>query len=173
MPSNHLILYRPLLFLPSIFPTIRILSSESVLCVRWPKYWSFSLSINPSNEYSGLISFRIDWFDLLGIQIMLNGLNGLWRGSYISCSRKSCLVSIPSLSLKLPTTGKGLQFCLFVRKQVSIPQYHRSWQNLWDSCARVKGKFINHCNSSSQNSNTCACSQSPDSYKAMVASWCL
>ena len=130
MPSNHLILCHPLLFLPSIFPTIRILSSQSVLCIRWPKYWSFSLSINPSNGYSGLISFRIDWFDLLGVQIMLNVLNGLWRGSYISCSRKSCLVSIPSLSLKLPTTGKGLQFCLFVRKQVSIPQYHRSLKKL-------------------------------------------
>ena len=64
MPSNHLILCRPLL-LPSIFPSIRVFSSESVLCIRWPKYWSFSFSISPSNEYSGLISFRIDWFDLL------------------------------------------------------------------------------------------------------------
>ena len=60
MPSNHLILYRPLLFLPSIFPSIRVFSKESVLCIRWPKYWSFSFSISPSNEYSGLISFRID-----------------------------------------------------------------------------------------------------------------
>ena len=68
MPSNHLILCRPLLFLPSIFPSIRVFSNESVLSIRWPKYWSFSLSISPSNEYSGLISFRIDWFDLLEIQ---------------------------------------------------------------------------------------------------------
>ena len=64
MPSNHLILYHPLLLPPSIFPSIRVFSSESVLCIRWPKYWSFSLSISPSSEYSGLISFRTDWFDL-------------------------------------------------------------------------------------------------------------
>ena len=66
MPSSHLILCPPLLLLPSIFPTIRVFSSESTLCIRWPKYWSFIFSISPSNEYSGLISFRIDWFDLLG-----------------------------------------------------------------------------------------------------------
>ena len=65
MPSNHLILWCPLLLLPSIFPSIRVFSSESVLCIRWPKYGSFSFSISPSNEYSRLISFRIDWFDLL------------------------------------------------------------------------------------------------------------
>ena len=64
-PSNHPILCYPLLLLPSIFPSIRVFSSESVLCIWWPKYWSFSFSISPSNEYSGLISFRIDWFDLL------------------------------------------------------------------------------------------------------------
>ena len=64
MPSNHLILYCPLLLLPSIFPSIRVFSNDSVLCIRWPKYWSCSFSISPSNEYSGLISFRIDWFDL-------------------------------------------------------------------------------------------------------------
>ena len=61
MPSNHLILYHPLLFQPSTFPSIRVFSNELVLCIRWPKYWSFSFSISPSNEYSGLISFRIDW----------------------------------------------------------------------------------------------------------------
>ena len=64
MSSNHLILCHPFLLLPSIFPSIRILSNESVLCIRWPKYWSFSFSISPSNEYSGLISFRMDWFDI-------------------------------------------------------------------------------------------------------------
>ena len=68
MPSNHLILCRPLLLLPSVFPSIRVFSNESALCIRWPKYWSFSCSISPSNEYSGLISFSIDWFDLLAIQ---------------------------------------------------------------------------------------------------------
>ena len=64
MPSNHLILCHPLLLLPSIFPSIRVFSNESVLCIRWPRYWSFSFSISPSNEYSGLISFRVDWLDL-------------------------------------------------------------------------------------------------------------
>ena len=74
MPSNHLILHHPLLLLPSILPTIRVFSSESVLCNRWPKYWSFSFSISPSNEYSGLISFRIDWFDFLAVQGTLESL---------------------------------------------------------------------------------------------------
>ena len=68
MPSNHLILCHPLLLQPSIFPSIRAFSNESVPCIRWPKYWSFSFSISPSNEYSGLISFRIDWLDLLVVQ---------------------------------------------------------------------------------------------------------
>ena len=68
MPSNHLILCRPLLLPPSILPNIRVDSNESALCVRWPKYWSFSFSISPSNEYSGLIPFVIDWFDLLAVQ---------------------------------------------------------------------------------------------------------
>ena len=68
MPSNHLILCHSLLFLPSIFPSIRVFSNESVLPIRWPKYWSFSFSISPSNEYSGLISFRVDWLDLLAVQ---------------------------------------------------------------------------------------------------------
>ena len=74
MPSNHLILCHPLLLLPSVFPSIRVLSNESVLHIRWPKYWSFSLSISPSNEYSGLISFRMDWLDLLAVQGSLKSL---------------------------------------------------------------------------------------------------
>ena len=68
MPSNHLLLCHPLLLLPSIFPSIRVFSKESVLCNRWPKYWSFSFSISPSNEHQGLISFRMDWLDLLAVQ---------------------------------------------------------------------------------------------------------
>ena len=68
MPSNHLILYHPILLLPSIFPSIRAFSNESVLCIRWPKYWSFSFSISPSNKHPGLISFRMDWLDLLAVQ---------------------------------------------------------------------------------------------------------
>ena len=74
MPSNHLIFCRPLLLLPSIFPRIRVFSNESALCLRWPKYWNFSFSISPSNEYSGLISFRMDWLDLLAVQGTLKSL---------------------------------------------------------------------------------------------------
>ena len=74
MPSNHLILCRPLLLLPSIFPSIRVFSSESALCIRWPKYWSFSFNIRPSNERPGLISFRMDWLDLLAVQGTLKSL---------------------------------------------------------------------------------------------------
>ena len=74
MPSNHLILYHPLLLLPSIFPSIRVFSDESALHIRWQKYWSFSFSISPSNEYSGLISFRMDWLDLLAVQGTLKSL---------------------------------------------------------------------------------------------------
>ena len=74
MPSNHLLLCRPLLPLPSIFPSIRVFSNESVLCIRWPEYWSFSFSISPSNEYSGLVSFKIDWLNLLAVQGTLKSL---------------------------------------------------------------------------------------------------
>ena len=74
MPSNHLILCHPLLLPLSIFPSIRVFSNESVLCIRWPKYWSFSFNISPSNEYSGLISFRMDWLDLLAVQGTLKSL---------------------------------------------------------------------------------------------------
>ena len=74
MPSNHLILCHPLLLLPSIFPFIRVFSNESALQIRWPKDWSLSFSINPSNEYSGLISFRMDWLDLLAVQVTLKSL---------------------------------------------------------------------------------------------------
>ena len=74
VPSNHLILCHPLLLLPSIFLSIRVFSNELAVCIRWPKYWSFSFSISPSNEYSGLISFRIDWFDLHAVQEILKSL---------------------------------------------------------------------------------------------------
>ena len=74
MPSNHLILCRPLLLLPSILPSIKVFSNKSVLCIRWPKYWSFSFSIRPSNEYSGLISLKMDWLDLLAVQGTLKSL---------------------------------------------------------------------------------------------------
>ena len=88
MPSNHLILYRHLLLLPSIFPSIRVFSNESVLCIRWPEYWSFSFSISPSNEYSGLISLRMDFLDLLPVQGTLNSLlhNHSSKASILQCS---------------------------------------------------------------------------------------
>ena len=88
MPSNHLILCHPLLFLPSILPSIRVFSNESVICIRWPKYRNFSFSISPSNEYSGLISFRIYWFDLLADQGTLKSLlqHHSSKASILQCS---------------------------------------------------------------------------------------
>ena len=96
MPSNHLILCPPLLFLPSIFPSIRVFSNESVLCIRWPKYWSFSFSITPSNEYSGLISFRMDWLDVLAVQGTLKSL--LQHSSKASILRRSAFFIVPTLT---------------------------------------------------------------------------
>ena len=88
MPSNHLILCHPLLLLPSIFPSIRVFSNESVLCIRRPKYWSFSLSISPPSEYSGLISFRVDWLDCLAVQKTLKSLiqHHSSKASFLWCS---------------------------------------------------------------------------------------
>ena len=103
MPSNHLILCRPLLFLPSIFPSIRVFSNESVLSIRWPKYWSSSFSISPSNEYSGLISFRMDWFYLLVVQLILKNL--LQYNSKASVLQYSAFFMV-HLSHLYMTTGK-------------------------------------------------------------------
>ena len=88
MPSSHLILWHPLLLLPSIFPSIRDFSNESAVCIRWPKYWSFNFSISPSNEYSGLISHKIDWFDLIAIQRTLRSLlqHHSSKASILQCS---------------------------------------------------------------------------------------
>ena len=104
MPSNHLILCRPLL-LPSIFPSIRVFPNESVLCIRWPKYWDFNFSISPSSEYSGLISFRIDWFDLLAVQGTLKGLLQ-HHSSKASILRHSAFFMV-QLSHPYMTTGKN------------------------------------------------------------------
>ena len=90
MPSNHLILCRPLLLLPSIFPSIRVFSNESALHIRWPNYWSFSLSISPSNEHPGLISFRMDWLDLLAVQEVEHLKWILWTKSFFSGSESPC-----------------------------------------------------------------------------------
>ena len=106
MPSNHLILCHPLLLLPSIFPSIRVFSNESALPIRWPKYWSFSFSISPSNEHSGLISFRIDWFDLLAVQGTLKSLLQLYssKASILQCSS----FFMVQLSHPYMTTGKTI-----------------------------------------------------------------
>ena len=119
MPSNHLILCRPLL-LPSIFPSIWVFSNESVLCIKWPKYWSFSLNISPSNEYFGLISFRMDWLDLLAVQGTLESLlqhhsskvSILWHSAFF----------IVQLSYSYMTTGKttALTRRTFVSKVTSL-----------------------------------------------------
>ena len=106
MPSSHLILCRPLLRLPSIFPSIRVFSNESVLHIRWPKYWSFSFSISPSNEYSALISFRLDWLDLLAVQGTLKSLLQ-HHSSKASILQHSAFV-IVQLSHPHMTTGKTI-----------------------------------------------------------------
>ena len=106
MPSNHLILCFPLLFPPSIFPSIRVFSNESVLHIRWPKYWSFSFRISPSNEYSGLISFRIDWLDLLAVQGTLKSL--LQHHSSKALVLRHSAFFIVQLSHPYMTTGKTI-----------------------------------------------------------------
>ena len=121
MPSNHLILCHPLLFLPLIPPSIRVFSNESTLCMRWPKYWSFSFNISPSNEHPGLISFRMDWLDLLGVQGTLKSL--------LQChsSRASIFQGsdffIVQLSHPYMITGKtkALTRPTFVGKVMSLP----------------------------------------------------
>ena len=106
MPSNHPILCHPLLFLPSVFPSIRVFSSESALHIRWPKYWSFSFNISPSNELQGLISFRMDWLDLLAVHRTLKSLlqHHSSKASILQCSA----FFIVQLSHPYMTTGKTI-----------------------------------------------------------------
>ena len=111
MPSKHLILYGPVLLLPSIFPSIRVFSSESVLRIRWPKYWSFSFNISPSNEYSGLISFRMDWLDLLAVQGTLKSLHQR-HSSKASILWHSASFMV-QLSHQYMTTGKTIALTLW------------------------------------------------------------
>ena len=120
MPSNHLILCRPLLLLPSIFPSIRVFSNESVLCIRWPKYLRFSFSISPSNEYSGLISFKVDWLDFLAVQGTLKSLHQ-HHGSKASILQCSAFF-IVQLSHPYMTTGKTIALTrgTFVSKVMSL-----------------------------------------------------
>ena len=120
MPSNHLILCGPLLLLPSIFPRIKVFSSESVLCIRWPKYWSFSFSISPSNDYSGLISFRMDWLDFPAVQGTLKSLlqHHSSKASILRCSA----FFMVQLSHPYMTTGKTITLTrrTFVGKVMSL-----------------------------------------------------
>ena len=120
MPSNHLILCCPLLLLPSVFPSIRVFSNESVLYIRWPKYWSFSFSISSSNEYSGLISFRLDWLDLLAVQGTLKSLLQ-HHSSKASILQRSAFF-IVQFSHPYMTTGKttALTRQTFVGKVMSL-----------------------------------------------------
>ena len=123
MPSNHLILCHPLLLLPSIFPSIRVFVNGSVLCTRWPKYWSFSFSNSPSNEYSGLISLRVAWFDLLAVQgthkslLQHHSSNAsiLWRSAFFTVQ----------LSHPYMTTGKTIALTrwTFIGKVMSLLLY--------------------------------------------------
>ena len=120
MPSNHLILCCPLLFPPSIFPSTRIFSNESVLCIRWPKYWSFSFNINPSNEHPGLIPFRMDWLDLLAVQGTLETLlqHHNSKASILRCSA----FFMVQLSHPHMTTGETITLTrwMFVGKVMSL-----------------------------------------------------
>ena len=120
MPSNHLILWRPLLLLRSIFPSIRVFSNESVICIRWPKYWRFSFSISPFNEHSGLISFRMDWLDLLAVQGTLKSLfqHHSSKASIFQCSA----FLIVQFSHPYKTTGKDIALTrwTFVGKVMSL-----------------------------------------------------
>ena len=120
MPSNHLILCRPLLLLPSIFPSIRVCSNESILRMRWPKYWSFSFNISPSNVYSGLISFRMDWLDILAVQGTLKSL--LQHHSSKALILRHSAFFIVQLSHPYMTTGKTIALTrwTFVDKLMSL-----------------------------------------------------
>ena len=120
MPSNHLILCHPLLLQPSIFPSIRVFSNESVLCIRWPKYWSCSFSTSPSNEYSGLISFRIDWFDFLAVQ---GTLKSFLQHHSLKSSILQCLAFLMvQLSHPYMTTRKTIALTIrtFVSKVMAL-----------------------------------------------------
>ena len=120
MPSNHLILCHPLLLLPSIFPSIRVFTNESALCIRWPKYWSFSFNISPSKGHPGLISFRMDWLDLLVVQETLKGL--LQHHSSKALILRRSAFFIVQLSYPYVTIGKTIALTrrTFVGKVMSL-----------------------------------------------------
>ena len=135
MPSNHLILCCPLLLLPSIFPSIRVFSNESTVPIRWPKYWSFSFSISPSNEYSGLISFRMDWFDLPAVQGTLKSLlqqhslkaSVLWHSAFFMVQLSQPYVTTEkTIALTIWTfVGKVMSLLLNMLSRLSITKGDR------------------------------------------------
>ena len=139
MLSNHLILCRPLLLQPSIFPSIRVFSSESVLWIRWPKYWNFQFSMSPSNEYSGLISFRIDWLDLLAVQGSLRSF--LQHHSSKASIHQGSAFYIVQLSHPYMTTGKTIALTRwnFVSKVMSL---------LFNMLSRLVTAFLPRCQAS-------------------------
>ena len=130
MPSSHLILCHPFLLPPSVFPSIRVFSSESVLHIRWPEYWSFSFSISPSNEYSGLFSFRIDWFDLLAVQGTLKSLlqhhsskaSILWHSASLFFTISQRLVMLISTESMMPSNHFILCHSLLLLPSISQHQ---------------------------------------------------
>ena len=130
MPYHHLMLCHPLLFLPSIFPSIRIFSNESALCIRWPKFWSFNFSISPSNKHPGLISFRIDWLKLLAVQGTLKSLLQ-HHSSKASILRRSAFF-IVQLSHPYMTTGKTIALTrrTFVDKVMSLLLVVEIWNSI-------------------------------------------
>ena len=145
MPSNHLILRHPLVLLPSIFPSIRVFSNESALCIRWPKYWSFSFNISPSNEYSGLISFRMDWLDLLAVQGTLKSLlqhhsskaSILWLSAFLILQlSRPYVTSGKTIALTRQTyVGKVMSLLFNMLSGLVIPFLPRS-KRLLISCHR-------------------------------------
>ena len=139
MSSNHLILCHPLLLPPSIFPSIRVFSSESALGIRWPKYWSFSFNISPSNEYSELISFRIDWLELLEVQETLKSL--LQHHSSKASILWHLAFFIVQLSHPYMTTGKTIAFTRwnFVGMLISLLSFSPMWGRWW---ARVLSGWL-------------------------------
>ena len=145
MPSNHLILCHPLLLPPSIFPSIRVFSSESVLCIRWPKYWSFSFNISFSNEYSGLISFRRNWLNLFAVQGTLKSFlqhyssktSILWHSAFF----------VVQLSHPYMTTGKTIAFTgrTFVGKVMSLLFNTLFFSSAFDYCRYLAAKSLQSC----------------------------
>ena len=144
MPSNHLVLCHSLFLLPSVFPSIRDFSNESVLPIRWPKYWSFSFSISPSNEYSGLVSFRIDWLDLPAVQGTLKSLLQHYspKASILQCSA----LFIVQISHSYVTTGKTIAFTRsnFVSKVMSLLFNMLTWSLLSFQGASVFNFMCSH-----------------------------